>query len=113
MFDEGYKKRYWLIERGLFRKDCIEIIKAAGIKPPGKSACFFCPSSKKHEILELKKNNPALIKRALTIEQQADLTSIKGLGRSWSWKDLVEYDDAQDDLFECFVGIPCDCWDGA
>lgn len=113
MFDEGYKKRYWLIERGLFRTNCIAIIEAAGIKPPGKSACFFCPSSKKHEILELSKNNPALMRRALAMEQKADLTSIKGLGRSWSWKDLVEYDRAQNDLFETFVGIPCDCWDGA
>jgi len=110
MFDEGYKKRYWLIERGLFRKDCIAIIEAAGIKPPGKSACFFCPSSKKHEIIALPDD---LKERAIALERNAELTSLKGLGRMWAWQDLIAFDNAQTDLFECTVGIPCDCWDGA
>jgi hypothetical protein len=110
LFDDGYKKRYWLIERSIYRKGCIDIIDRAGIKPPGKSACFFCPSSKKHEILALPEN---LKERAIKLEQNADLTKMKGLGRNWSWKELIEYDKAQSDIFETTIGIPCDCWDGA
>src|SRR5262249_31978269 len=80
---------YWypLLEWGYDREKCKQIISEAGLPVPIKSACFFCPASKKHEILWLREHHPELLERALEIEcnAQAKLTSIKGLGRSFSW----------------------------
>lgn len=104
--------RYPLIEWDWGRDECVEAIHRAGLPQPGKSACFFCPSSKPHEILELKRLHPDLIQRALAMEAGAALTSVKGLGRSYAWADLVRYDDAQMDMFRVAVEIPCGCFDG-
>jgi hypothetical protein len=61
---------------------------AAGLPVPVKSACYFCPASKKAEITWLREHHPELLERALEIERnaQAKLTSVKGLGRSFSWE---------------------------
>ena len=104
--------RYPLIEWDWDRDECIEAIKRANLPQPGKSACFFCPSSKKHEILELNRTHPELIARALHLESNAELTTIKGLGRSYSWTDLIKNSELQKDLFSCSPEIPCECMDG-
>ena len=44
------------------RPACERIIRAAGLPVPMKSACFFCPASKKHEILWLREHHPDLLK---------------------------------------------------
>ena len=109
-YDSGYVKRYPLIEWDMGRDECIAAIDAAGLSRPGKSACFFCPSSKAHEILALPK---ALQDRALALEANADLTAIKGLGRRFAWRDLVRADAAQCKFdFESRMDTPCGCYDG-
>ncbi len=81
---------YWypLVEWGYDRDRCKRIIADAGLPVPMKSACFYCPASKKHEILWLHEHHPDLLERALQIERNAQdkLTSIKGLGRSYAWE---------------------------
>ena len=54
--------------------------------------CFFCPASKKSEIAWLQEHHPDLLERALRIERNAQdkLTSVKGLGRSFSWGSYVD-----------------------
>lgn len=107
--NDPYAKRYPLIEWGMGREECLATIRAAGLPLPGKSACFFCPNSKAHEILSL---SPALIDRALKIEENAETTSIKGLGRGWRWADLIRANKEQMDLFKNHGEIPCGCFDG-
>lgn len=84
---------YWypLMEWGYDRERCKRIITVAGLPVPMKSACFYCPASKKAEIVWLQQHHPELAKRALRIEQnaQAKLTSVKGLGRSYSWESYL------------------------
>jgi hypothetical protein len=84
---------YWypLMEWGYDRERCKQVIAAAGLPVPVKSACFFCPASKKREILWLQEHHPELLNRALQIEQNAlaKLTSVKGLGRSFSWSSYL------------------------
>lgn len=104
--------RYPLIEWDWGRDECVAAIRRAGLPQPGKSACFFCPSNKPYEILELKRQHPDLLRRALAMEAGAALTAVKGLGRSWAWADLVRYDDAQMDMFRGAAEIPCECFDG-
>jgi hypothetical protein len=108
--DDKYDYSYPLIEWGWDRARCIEVIEREGIALPGKSACFFCPSSKKREILSL---TPDLQARAIAMEDNAELTSIKGLGRDFAWRDLLAFDEAQIKLFpESRVEMACGCFDG-
>jgi hypothetical protein len=105
--------RYPLIEWGWGREECIEAIERVGLPLPGKSACFFCPSSKKREIMLLRRDYPDLAARAVAMEKNADLTMVKGLGRSFAWGDLYEADDAQSKLFpESPIEQDCGCYDG-
>lgn len=105
--------RYPLIEWDWGREECVEAIKRAGQRVPDKSACYFCPSSKKWEILELKRRYPDLAKRSVAMEKNAQLTMVKGLGRDFAWGDLYAADDAQLKMFpESPIGQECMCYDG-
>ncbi len=137
--------RYPLIEWDWGREECVEAIARAGLPQPGKSACFFCPSSKPREILELSRTHPELMARAFAIEAAAmeqdrvcgecggsgkseaaddNFTcpvchgagvlqkTVKGLGRSFAWGDLVKFSEAQLDMFQHTPEIPCGCFDG-
>lgn len=107
--DPKYQNIYPLIEWDITREECIELIKEAGLTPPGKSACFFCPSSKKQEIVDLYNHYPDLMKRAIAMEQKAELTAIKGLGRSFSWHKIIELYDNQEELPFTGFDLPCEC----
>lgn len=90
--------RFPLIEWGWNQEDCVDAIRRAGLPLPVKSACFFCPSMRKQEVLALAKDDPELFKRAVEMEDAAienGLTTVKGLGRNYSWRKLVEADEAQ------------------
>jgi len=107
----GY--RYPLLEWDWGRAECEKAIARAGLPQPGKSACFFCPSSKKREIYELRRAYPELAARAVAMENNATLTAVKGLGRSFAWRDLYEADDRQSKLSpESTTEIDCMCYDG-
>jgi len=109
--NEHYKNRFPLIEWNIDRDMCLEIIKEAGLPQAGKSACFFCPSSKPGEVRNLKLQYPELAKKAIEMENNAELTSIKGLGRNWAWRDLLATDDMFDDP-SYTLDIACGCYDG-
>ena len=114
--DKKYTKKYPLFDDwGWNRQDCKEVIAAEGLPQPGKSACFFCPSSKKAEIRRLKQQHPDLMERALAIEDAArpSLRSVKGLGRDWAWRDFIEHDSDQVTFCDVFAesSIPCGCFD--
>jgi hypothetical protein len=113
--DEAWRAKYdepWypLIEWDWGRDECVGAIKRAGLTQPGKSSCYFCPSMRQSEIRALNQNYPDLIKRALAMEANADLTKVKGLGRSFAWADLLATDDMFPDSFN--VEIACGCYDG-
>lgn len=113
--DDKYDYQYPLIDWDIWRDDCVEIIAKAGLPQPGKSSCFFCPSMKKHEIMALRKEHPDLLERALKIERNADLLTVKGLGRSFSWQRFIKYQDSQESMFcETWyeTTVPCECYDG-
>jgi hypothetical protein len=112
---EDAKYRYWypLIEWSWERTECEAAIARAGLPLPMKSACFFCPASKKHEVLWLRQEHPDLFKRATQMERaaEANLITVKGLGRHWSWGQIVQDDsDVMEHLPET-VEQPCTCID--
>lgn len=108
-----YKWEAPLYEWKMGRDECEESIAAAGLPSPGKSSCYFCPSMKKAEVRALAREEPALFARALEIEDAArpGLTTAKGLGRSFSWRALVE-GDAAAACARDVVEPDCGCHDG-
>lgn len=111
--DAKYRNWYPLIEWDIDRDQCVEICAGAGL-PTAKSSCFFCPSMKKLEIVELARRHPDLLKRALAMEENAELTSIKGLGRRYSWREFVAgLESSSCDMSGDFSPeTPCGCYDG-
>ena len=110
--DNKYDFWYPLVDWNMGRDECLETILNAGLCLPGKSACFFCPSSKPSEIRQMVHAYPDLIERALAMEAQAHLTSVKGLGRNFSWRDLLEQSEMFDDGYRNTPELVCGCYDG-
>lgn len=108
--DGKYAMRYPLIEWDWGRDECMEAITRAGLEQPGKSACFFCPSSKKDEIVDLGRRYPDLLRRAIDMEDNAELKTVQGLGRGFSWRIFTLGDPRQISMLP--PPISCDCYDG-
>ena len=98
---------YYLQDWGLERAQLAEIILAAGLPLPVKSACFFCPASHPDEVVQLRIDHPDLYWRAVAMERLArdgrhGLTKKAGLGMGgWAWEwlaDCVRPEDAADHL---------------
>ena len=111
--DKKYVYKYPLVEWDIGRDDCIQIIKDAGLPPCGKSACFFCPASRESEVRQLKEIYPELAERAIAMERNANLKIIKGLGRRYSWEDLLSQEELFDkEHIDNSLEIACGCYDG-
>jgi len=93
--NERWTFRAPLIDWGIDRDGCIAAIKRTGLPVPPKSACYFCPSSTKAEILALSKRE---IANSLAMEDKAraagKLKTVQGLGRRFSWRQFLEADEA-------------------
>ena len=91
--NDRWRFRAPLAEWDWDRDDCKDAIMRAGLPVPPKSACFYCPSSTKKEVLALERNSPSMFARALALEangqERANFLKVKGLGRHWSWAELV------------------------
>lgn len=109
--DKRWHYRFPLIEWGWARDECVEAIVRAGVQIPRKSSCWFCPASKKGEVLGLPRE---LQERAVQMERNArDRTeTVRGLGRRWSWEKFLLADAAQSKLFPDAQELPCACFDG-
>jgi hypothetical protein len=81
--DEEYVYWYPLREWGITREKAEAVIRSAGLPVPVKSACFYCPASKPHEIAALCKEHPDLATRIKKMEKVAGprLRVIEGLWR--------------------------------
>lgn len=111
--DEKYRFWYPLIEWGWFLEDCKAAYTRHGIPEPSKSACFFCPSSTKKEVLALARDEPELFAQAVAMERNAEpnLKTVKGLGRHWSWESLVQISEMQMSLLPEAPQVSCTCFD--
>lgn len=101
--DAQFTYRFPLREWKWRQEECeAACVRACGYVPE-KSACFYCPAMRKPEVLALAKEHPDLFQRAVEMEQNAreagGLDVVKGLGRHWSWENLVKADNAQMRLF--------------
>lgn len=104
---------YPLIAWDWGREECVAAIARAGLPQPGKSACFFCPSSKKAEILDLQRDYPDLYERAVVMEAN-NKNAVIGLGRRFAWSSLRGMDRLQAGISqtESLIEVDCGCYDG-
>jgi 3'-phosphoadenosine 5'-phosphosulfate sulfotransferase (PAPS reductase)/FAD synthetase len=116
---KGLTERYWypLIEWQWRQEDCQSAICRHGIPQAGKSACYFCPASRRSEVVRLKENHPQLMASALNIESTAQArnrTKIGLGGRGNLWSDWLAMDEAQIKMTLDIEPheIPCACIDG-
>lgn len=107
--DGFYTYEHPLKDWGWDRAACLAAVGRAGLPPPPKSACFFCPSSKKAEVRWLMEHHPDLFERGLEMERDGMTTvtsgSVKGLGRWWSW---AEFQAAEAQKIPLKVSDPAD-----
>ncbi len=111
--DRSFTKNWYpLIEWDWGRDECVSAIARAGLKQPGKSACFMCPSSRKPEVQWLKQKHPELYSKAIRLEAralagegQAPVARVEGLGRHWNWQTFAGSDVAAPE-------VDCGCYDG-
>lgn len=59
---------YPLLERRLDRAACAQIIRAAGLPVPPKSACYFCPFHKAQTWAEQRRDRPDLFAKSADLE---------------------------------------------
>lgn len=113
-----YLYRCFLKEWGWGQEECLEAFDRHGLRRPGKSSCWFCPSMKPHEIRRLHQIHPALSAKAIGMEHNAQPYheaaggATKGLGRNYSWESVIAADEAQFKMFPNPPEINCMCFDG-
>jgi hypothetical protein len=101
---KGIDLKLWfpLIEWGKSRKELKSEINEVGFCA-SKSSCFFCPAMSLSSVKQLRDSYPDLYERAIKIEKQAKFNqskSLKGLGRSWNWGEVMKREEAQMNLFD-------------
>lgn len=125
--DTDWEFWYPLIEWRMDRDSCIKEILDAGMPVPPKSSCFFCPATRKEELVKLQLSHPDLAARAVALEKRVlsgegeglfktDPARTPGLGRNWNWGeflgkvDLCSFDlsNIEDEYTEF---TPCECMD--
>lgn len=116
---KGLTEHYWypLIDWQWRQADCQAAICKFGIPQPGKSACYFCPASKRSEVLKLQEKHPELLASALRIEANAQARNRTKVGLGGGdnlWADWLAMDAAQAKLMLDIEPheLPCGCLDG-
>jgi hypothetical protein len=71
--------RFPLIERGLCRCRCVELVRAAGLPVPRKSACTFCPYASKRDWQTLARELPETFATIVQLEADKPPTAKNGL----------------------------------
>ncbi len=79
--ESGIENRYPLLEYGVDRKGCIEIIQSHGLPVPMKSGCFICPFQRVSQWKSLRRLHPELFCAARRIEELVNEARVeKGKG---------------------------------
>lgn len=118
---EFYEVEYPLIDLGLSRQDCLDIVAAAGLPPPPKSSCWFCPYTKFGQFQKLSNTEPEIFQkvcgleiklsdRAVSLGRGKTFLTDRGVKRNAYLSDLIETGQQelnfeQEDLNFCESGF--------
>lgn len=97
-------RTYPLLDLGLNRFDCAQVIRDAGLPVPPKSACYFCPYHRPAHWSELRRDEPDLFAETQAIEDSVNERRLAAGGQPVYFvkggRRLSEaVDKAQDSLF--------------
>lgn len=67
--DKNIESQFPLIDAGITRKMCVDIIKCAGLCIPRKSGCYFCAFSRISQLKELFELHPNLFENIIRLEK--------------------------------------------
>ena len=87
---------YPLIDLRIKRSDCLAIVKDAGLPPPPRSACYFCPFHSTEHWRDLREDHPVLFARAVELETELSTRAERHFGsgvRLWRRSKLANLDD--------------------
>lgn len=119
-------KHYPLVDRGIDRNGCIEIIRQAGLCVPKKSGCWHCPFMRVKDIINLATKHPENFQKIAKLEDACN-SRMQEAGKlngnnyfQWRdkptdyWLDRAVQEGKQmsfkfDDIDPA---IPCSCYDG-
>jgi 3'-phosphoadenosine 5'-phosphosulfate sulfotransferase (PAPS reductase)/FAD synthetase len=118
-------KLYPLIDMGMSRSDCREVIRRAGLCVPAKSGCWHCMFARKREVLDLCRDRPDLAEQIVELEEASLDIHPLPLGKiraQWGdrparqWLALARAEREQGKL-PLDIGsdpeeAPCGCYDG-
>jgi hypothetical protein len=103
---------YPLIDLGMDRQDCMNVIERAGLPVPPKSSCYFCPFHTQHAWKEQARNQPDLFAKSVALERFINERQ-SALGKDQVWLssalrplDEAFSDDGQLSMFD--DGVTCD-----
>ena len=104
-------QRYPLIDAGINREGCRQIILGAGLEVPPKSSCFFCPGQTIGEWRRLYYDHPDLFARAQVLERNASQSydKIATLNNHLSLDEMLQRGWPQQMEMGLFVWLPCMC----
>jgi 3'-phosphoadenosine 5'-phosphosulfate sulfotransferase (PAPS reductase)/FAD synthetase len=110
---KGIENRFPLIEAGINRQGCIELIQRHGFQVPPKSGCYVCPFQSRHDWKQLRHTDPDLFCKAQQLEQRANQYRDEVgkahifLNRNGPLSEVVE--ERQGVLWTVLEYPPCNC----
>ena len=102
---------YPLLDLNIRRRDCVEIVRDAGLPPAPRSACYYCPFHSTEHWRDLREDHPDLFARAVALEETLSVRAEKHLGsgaRLWRRGKLANLDDQLRFLFDYDEPETCD-----
>ena len=112
---DGIEHRFPLIEQGIDRKGCKEIIRKAGLPIPIKSGCYFCPYQTIKQWKQLRRDHPDLFCKAEQLEaRNMEYRESQGKKPLYLYsnkkplKTVVR--ETEDHLFPEMQYPPCECF---
>lgn len=96
--------RYPLVEAGITRAECNNLIASEGFQPVPKSGCFFCPLARVSYFVGLQRAHPELYNRAVAME--------KANGHPLKHKFLEDIVGLKNDQGELFEDMARECESG-
>lgn len=103
--DARQTRVYPLLDLGLTRQDCKNVIARAGLPVPPKSACFFCPFHSARVWADLRRDRPDLFDKAQELEDFMNARQ-DTLGKHKVW--LTDRGAAQHKRLEDVIGTAQD-----
>lgn len=106
-------RRYPLLELGLTKRDCIQIIENAGLPLPPPSACYICPNKANEEWRYLRDNYPSAFAQACDLDDEVrEQDLFNGGSGVWLHHSRVslreadlEADDRKEPTRQCGLGM--------